>query len=58
MPWCSYVIVAVRDGRAGALNSWVLSEDYSQFDVEPVMEAPVADGHRPEPDREVEQRWR
>ena len=35
-PWYSYVIVSVERGEAKALTSWVLGEDRSRFDEEPV----------------------
>jgi proteasome lid subunit RPN8/RPN11 len=34
LPWCSYVIVSVRSGKADELSSWVLSDDYSKFTKE------------------------
>lgn len=37
LPGCSYVIVSVRRGQAGDLNSWVLSEDYSVFEAEDIV---------------------
>ena len=38
-PWLSYVIVAVAQGRAGDLNSFVLSDDRLVFAPEPVKMA-------------------
>ena len=35
-PWLSYVIVAVARGRAGRMRSWVLKDDRSGFDEEPI----------------------
>ena len=35
-PWYSYVIVSVERGEPKALTSWVLSEDRSRFDEEPI----------------------
>jgi proteasome lid subunit RPN8/RPN11 len=35
-PWYSYVIISVQQGTAGELNSWVLRDDRSSFDLEPV----------------------
>lgn len=35
-PWYSYVIVAVRQGRAGEVHSWRLSEDRMTFESEPL----------------------
>lgn len=34
LPWCSYIIVSVRAGQAEVISSWVLAEDYSQFEEE------------------------
>ena len=31
LPWCSYLIVSVSEGRAEGLSSWVLAEDHSEF---------------------------
>jgi proteasome lid subunit RPN8/RPN11 len=38
LPWCSYVIVSVRGGKARELASWVLSEDYTRFLPEPIAD--------------------
>ena len=38
LPWCSYVIVSVKGGKARELTSWVLSEDYSRFLPEPIAD--------------------
>jgi proteasome lid subunit RPN8/RPN11 len=35
-PWYSYVILSVKQGAAGDLNCWVLSEDRSRFDRQSV----------------------
>jgi len=35
-PWYSYVILSVERGKASELTSWVLSEDRSHFDPEPL----------------------
>jgi len=35
-PWYSYVIVSVVEGEAKDLTSWVLAEDRSRFDSEPI----------------------
>ena len=35
-PWYSYVIVSVIGGEAKDLTSWVLAEDRSRFDSEPI----------------------
>jgi proteasome lid subunit RPN8/RPN11 len=35
-PWLSYVIVAVGQGRAGDVKSWVLTDDRAAFDEEPI----------------------
>lgn len=44
-PWYSYVIVSVERGEAKDLNSWVLAEDRSRFDEEPVeiLKPPLSD---------------
>lgn len=34
LPWCSYVIVSVREGESRELLSWILSDDYTRFDPE------------------------
>ena len=39
-PVFAYVIVAVAEGRPGALTSWRLREDRSAFDEEPVAVIP------------------
>jgi len=31
LPWYSYLIVSIRDGKAAELRSWRLAEDRSQF---------------------------
>ncbi len=36
-PWLSYVIVAVTSGRAGELQSWVLSDDRGTFHDEALI---------------------
>lgn len=41
-PGYSYVIVAIHGGRAVDLTSWVLRDDYSQFDGEVVSAAPAS----------------
>ena len=38
LPWCSYVIVSVRNGKAQDVGSWVLSVDYSRFEREALTE--------------------
>ena len=40
-PWYSYVIVSVRDGRADVMTSWVLRDDRSRFDEEPIARSDV-----------------
>jgi proteasome lid subunit RPN8/RPN11 len=35
-PWYSYVIISVEQGKTGELNSWVLADDGSRFEAEPV----------------------
>ena len=45
-PWFSYVIVSVERGNATTATSWLLAEDLSRFDEEPIIEtdgpAPIA----------------
>jgi len=36
LPWCSYIIVSVRNGRAGDVRSWVLAANHERFGREPV----------------------
>ena len=35
-PWYSYVIIAVEAGQPGPVASWILREDRSSFEEEPV----------------------
>src|SRR5271157_198861 len=35
-PWYSYVILTVREAVPGEMTSWVLSEDRTRFDPEPI----------------------
>ena len=35
-PWYSYIIVSVEQGKPTDLTSWVLSDDRSRFDAEPM----------------------
>jgi proteasome lid subunit RPN8/RPN11 len=37
LPWWSYVIVAVNQGRAGDVFSWQLRDDRSRFDEEAMI---------------------
>ena len=37
LPWWSYVIVSVNQGKAGDVLSWQLRDDRSQFDQEQVV---------------------
>jgi proteasome lid subunit RPN8/RPN11 len=37
LPWYSYVITAVERGRAVATRSWLLRDDRSGFDEEPIQ---------------------
>jgi proteasome lid subunit RPN8/RPN11 len=39
-PWYSYVIVRVDRGRAGEVTSWVLEDDRSKMQAEPVHVLP------------------
>ncbi|MBI4428722.1 MAG: M67 family metallopeptidase [Ignavibacteriales bacterium] len=41
LPWWSYVIVSVDDGRPGVVKSWVMREDRSGFEEEEIL---VGDG--------------
>ena len=41
-PVYAYVIVAVTDGAPAAMTSWVLREDRSQFDEQPIVMAPAS----------------
>ncbi|GJM44061.1 MAG: Mov34/MPN/PAD-1 family protein [Gemmatimonadota bacterium] len=43
-PWFSYVILAVANGRPGALTSWRLSEDRTEFLPEPTLHPPQSGG--------------
>ncbi len=36
LPWFSYVITSVQNGKAVASRSWLLSEDHSSFDEETI----------------------
>jgi len=38
MPWFSYVITSINQGRAVASRSWLLSEDRAQFIEEQIVE--------------------
>ncbi|TPW17453.1 MAG: Mov34/MPN/PAD-1 [bacterium] len=38
-PFYSYVIVSVVDGNARELHSWVLAEDRTHYDAEPIVPA-------------------
>jgi proteasome lid subunit RPN8/RPN11 len=40
-PGYSYIIVAVHGGTAVDMTSWVLRDDFSQFDSEELSDAPV-----------------
>ena len=37
LPWWSYVIVSVREGRAAEIKSWRLADDRRVFNEEPIM---------------------
>jgi proteasome lid subunit RPN8/RPN11 len=37
LPWCSYVIVSVREGTARDLRSWILSGETRQFTPEEIV---------------------
>lgn len=36
LPWYSYLIVSVREGKVATAQSWRLRDDRSQFDEEPI----------------------
>jgi len=36
MPWFSYIIISVQDGKAFESRSWLLLEDRTQFEEEPI----------------------
>jgi len=36
MPWFSYIITSVRNGRAITSRSWLLSDDRTNFNEEPM----------------------
>jgi molybdopterin/thiamine biosynthesis adenylyltransferase/proteasome lid subunit RPN8/RPN11/rhodanese-related sulfurtransferase len=40
LPGCSYIIVAVAEGTARAMRSWVLSPDRTRFEPEELMDDP------------------
>jgi proteasome lid subunit RPN8/RPN11 len=40
LPWFSYVITSVEKARAVVSRSWLLREDRSAFDEEPILDAP------------------
>lgn len=35
-PWYSYIIISILDGRSAALQSWILKDDQSGFEPEPI----------------------
>lgn len=37
-PWVSYVIIRIEEGKPRDYASWVLSDDRSQFESEPIIE--------------------
>ncbi len=37
MPWFSYIITSVQSGQAAGSRSWLLREDRSAFEEEPVL---------------------
>lgn len=37
MPWFSYLIVAVAEGRPGGMTSWVLAESRERFEEETIV---------------------
>ena len=40
-PGYSYIILSVQDGRAAQITSWVLRDDYSEFDEEKIAPPPL-----------------
>ena len=38
LPWYSYVIITVDDGKSGDVSSWQLADDRSRFDPESIVE--------------------
>lgn len=42
LPWFTYVIVSVTEGRAGTITAWVLTEDRSRFDALEMFIEPAA----------------
>lgn len=42
-PWYAYVIVSVQQGRADHVRAWLLRDDRSQFDEEPLIVGPRTD---------------
>jgi proteasome lid subunit RPN8/RPN11 len=47
LPFFSYVIVSVEKGEPGAMRSFVLSEDRSEFREEPIGQPPSISSARP-----------
>jgi Predicted metal-dependent protease of the PAD1/JAB1 superfamily len=43
-PGYSYIILSVRAGRADEMTSWVLRDDYTGFDAEPIAPVESAGG--------------
>lgn len=37
MPWYSYIIISVLQGRPDEMTCWLLSEDGARFDAEPIQ---------------------
>ena len=37
MPWFSYIITSVKNGKADGSRSWLLSEDRSAFNEESIV---------------------
>ena len=35
-PWYSYIIVSVQNGEPRDMNSWLLADDRSHYDLEPI----------------------
>jgi proteasome lid subunit RPN8/RPN11 len=41
LPWFSYIITRIQDGKAAGSRSWRLSEDRSRFDEEQILITPT-----------------
>jgi proteasome lid subunit RPN8/RPN11 len=50
LPWYSYIITSIRQARAVESRSWLLRDDRSGFDEEPVQVVAVSAGSAPASD--------